>query len=185
LSSNFKGLSGKISFKNDTLLSELPVFEIINVVGKSYREIAFWSPEFGFSKNVSDQHDNMEVLGPIFWPGGLQTIPKGWSCSDEEKPLKIGVPAMGAFNQFVRVSYEQDLNRTFITGFSIEVFQAAVKRLPYQLPYVLVPFYDSYDNMVKQVYFKVVVGFFFFFGSYIFAFRCYLWHATFMINIDM
>ncbi|XP_040967828.1 glutamate receptor 2.9-like [Gossypium hirsutum] len=39
-------------------------------------------------------------------------------------------------------------------GFSVEVFEAVVKRLPYQLPYVLVPFYGSYDDMVEQVYSK-------------------------------
>jgi hypothetical protein len=182
LSSNFKGLSGKVSFKNDTL-SQVPVFQIINVVGKSYSEVAFWSPEFGFSKKVIE-HDSMEVptrngsaevlLDPIVWPGGMQKVPTGRSCSDEEKPLKIGVPAKGAFNQFVRVSYEQDLNRTIVTGFSIDVFEAAVKRLPYQLPYVLVPFYDSYDNMVKQVYYKVVVVFFFFFLVTIVAYICLL-----------
>ncbi|KAG7941464.1 hypothetical protein I3843_16G044700 [Carya illinoinensis] len=159
--SNFEGLSGKINFKKGTL-SQVPVFRIINVVGKSYKEIAFWSPEFSFLENFT-QYDSLKVtignssagfLGPIFWPGGLQTVPKGWTCSGDEKALKIGVPAKGAFNQFVKVTYEQDQNRTFVSGFSIDVFEAAVKRLPYHLPYVLVPFYGSYDDMVEQVYYK-------------------------------
>jgi hypothetical protein len=59
LSTNFEGLSGKISFKNSTL-SKLPIFEIINVVGKSYKEVAFWSPEFGFSEDFTE-HDREKV----------------------------------------------------------------------------------------------------------------------------
>ncbi|MBA0866832.1 hypothetical protein Goshw_024833 [Gossypium schwendimanii] len=126
LSSNFEGLSGRIRFRNTTLLKHLPTFQVINVVG------------------------------PIYWPGGLQTVPKGWTSFefDEDKPLKIGVPDRGAFNLFVKVSYDQGINGSYVTGFSVEVFEAVVKRLPYRLPYVLVPFYGSYDDMVEQVYSK-------------------------------
>ncbi|MBA0775279.1 hypothetical protein Gotri_010434 [Gossypium trilobum] len=98
----------------------------------------------------------MKELGPIYWPGGLQTVPKGWTSFefDEDKPLKIGVPARGAFNLFVKVSYDQGINGSYVTRFSVEVFEAVVKSLPYRLPYVLVPFYGSYDDMVEQVYSK-------------------------------
>ncbi|MBA0565921.1 hypothetical protein Golob_010776, partial [Gossypium lobatum] len=98
----------------------------------------------------------MKELGPIYWPGGLQTVPKGWTSFefDEDKPLKIGVPARGAFNLFVKVSNDQGINGSNVTGFSVKVFEAVVKRLPYRLPYVLVPFYGSYDDMVEQVYSK-------------------------------
>ncbi|XP_022766476.1 glutamate receptor 2.7-like [Durio zibethinus] len=161
LSSNFEGLSGRIRFENASLLQH-GTFQIINVVGKSYREIAVWSPEFGFREN-SDIHEgensrfgnrSMKELGPIYWPGGLQTVPKGWTSGAEDKPMKIGVPARGAFNQFVRVNYDQDKNGSYVTGFSIEVFEAVVKRLPYHLPYMFVPFYGSYDDMVEEVYSK-------------------------------
>jgi ionotropic glutamate receptor NMDA 1/ionotropic glutamate receptor len=59
---------------------------------------------------------------------------------------------MGAFKQFVRVTFDQTQNATCVTGFTINVFEAVVKRLPYNLPYVLVPFYGTYDEMVEQVY---------------------------------
>ncbi len=161
MSSNFEGLSGKIGFENGTLL-QIPVFRIIKVVGKSYREMGFWSPKFSFSDKFIE-HDGMKVgivngsaglLPQMFWPGGLQTVPKGCACSAVEKPLNIGVPARGAFNQFVRVSYDQDLNRTFVSGFSIHVFEECVKYPPYELPNVFVPFYASYDDMLQQVYYK-------------------------------
>nr|KJB58505.1 hypothetical protein B456_009G212500 [Gossypium raimondii] len=140
LSSNFEGLSGRIRFRNTTLLKHLPTFQVINVVGE----------------NTTFGNMTMKELGPIYWPGGLQTVPKGWTSFefDEDKPLKIGVPARGAFNLFVKVSYDQGINGSYVTGFSVEVFEAVVKRLPYRLPYVLVPFYGSYDDMVEQVYSK-------------------------------
>ncbi|XP_042015457.1 glutamate receptor 2.5-like isoform X2 [Salvia splendens] len=137
-------LSGKLIFKNG-FLSQKPVFHIVNVIGKSYREVAVWSPELGFS---GDQ------LHSIFWPGGERSVPKGWSLGSRERPLRIGVPARGMFNQFVKVTYDSGRNSTRITGFSIEVFEAAVKKLAYDLHYELVPFNGSYDEMVAQVHNK-------------------------------
>ncbi|KAK9928477.1 hypothetical protein M0R45_025610 [Rubus argutus] len=75
VSIKFQGLSGIMEFKNG-MLSQPPTFQIINVVGKSYREIAFWSPSFGFSEDLmkhSDMkektnRDSVQVLGPIYWP---------------------------------------------------------------------------------------------------------------------
>ncbi|KAJ0087088.1 hypothetical protein Patl1_08941 [Pistacia atlantica] len=66
----------------------------------NYREIAFWSPSFGLS-GISSGNNSVIELGPIYWPGRMQTIPKGWNSGEEDKPLRIGVPAKGAFNQFV------------------------------------------------------------------------------------
>ncbi|KAL5558846.1 hypothetical protein UlMin_035057 [Ulmus minor] len=155
LSINFRGLSGKIRFKNGTL-SQSPTFQIINVVGKSYREVAFWSAANGFSENLVE-HNNGSIgalTGPIYWPGGQQTVPEGWILSDEENQLRIGVPAKAAFNNFVKVSYNEERNTTSTSGFSIDVFTAVVELLPYQLNYVLVPFNGSYDDMIKQVYYK-------------------------------
>ncbi|KAK3029450.1 hypothetical protein RJ639_037735, partial [Escallonia herrerae] len=145
LASNFKGLSGEISFKGSKL-AQLPTFQIINVIGKSYNEIALWSPKFG--------NGLVGEVGAVIWPGGGQTVPKGWSLGATKKALRIAVPARGAFNHFVKVSYDQDRNETYISGFSVDVFEAAVKLLPYHLPYVLVPHYGSYDEMVAEVYNK-------------------------------
>ncbi|XP_004238151.2 glutamate receptor 2.9 isoform X1 [Solanum lycopersicum] len=158
LLSDFEGLSGKISFKNG-MLYQKPTYRIINVIGKSYREVSFWSPEFGFSEDLVE-YNGMTLkignglegdLGSILWPGGKQTVPKGWTIGGLEKPLRIGVPARGAFNQFVKVKFNQERNETLIDGFSVHVFEAAVRKLPYYLPYVLVPFYGNYDEMVEGV----------------------------------
>ncbi|XP_058096307.1 glutamate receptor 2.7-like [Magnolia sinica] len=156
LSSNFKGLSGEIRFK-DGKLANAPVFQIVNVVGRSYREIGHWSPLFGFSEHAT--REGSAELGPVFWPGGPPSVPRGWTATidlvADEKMLRIGVPAKSAFTQFVKVRYDESRNETYVTGFSVRVFEAAVKRLPYRLPYELVPYNGSYDEMVQQVYLKV------------------------------
>ena len=171
LSSNHEGISGKISFKDRKLL-ESPTFKIVNVIGRSYNELAYWSPVSGFLENLLN-HEEMKttaktstvsgsrrvLLDNVNWPGGLKTVPKGWVYSNEERPLKIGVPAGDPCPQFVNVSYDQTLNQTHITGFSINVFEAVVKRLPYHLPFDLVPFYGSYDQIVEQVNNKVIIIF--------------------------
>ncbi|KAF8410063.1 hypothetical protein HHK36_002585 [Tetracentron sinense] len=168
LSSDFQGLSGEIQFKQGEL-SQISVFRIVNIVGKSYRELGFWSPKFSFSETL-DGHESGEkgassngtaqVLGTVYWPGSSQSVPVGWAMinfsNSEENPLRIGVPARGAFNQFVKVSYNDNRNGTInVTGFSVDVFEAALQYLPYHLSYILIPFNGSYDKMVEAVYHKV------------------------------
>ncbi|KAI9201307.1 hypothetical protein LWI28_021388 [Acer negundo] len=84
-------LSGKIGYKNGKL-AENSTFQIINVVGTSYREMAFWSPFFGFCETTIC-NKSVKELSPVYWPGGLRKVPKGWSSRIEEQPLKVGVPA--------------------------------------------------------------------------------------------
>jgi len=156
-------ISETILSKNGQLL-ESPTFNIINVIGKSYREMAFWSPSLGFSKNIAgynkvmeintNNDDLNEVFKTVYWPGELISVPKGHN--NEERFLRIGIPSNGAFSQFVNVEYDQSKNETSISGFSINVFKAAVKRLPYDLNYTFSPFGGSYDEMVDQVYNKVL-----------------------------
>ncbi|KAF6175241.1 hypothetical protein GIB67_030459 [Kingdonia uniflora] len=150
LSSDYKGLSGK--------LSQQPTFCIVNVVGKSQVELGFWSKELGFSENERSGGESMEVLKPVYWPGGSRSVPRGWTALDSsdaaKKRMKIGVPSRPAFTQFVRVNYDHR-NHPHVTGFSVKVFDTVLKQLPYKLPYELVPFNGSYDDMVEQVYLKV------------------------------
>ncbi|XLR70476.1 hypothetical protein HN51_017595 [Arachis hypogaea] len=124
VATNHEGLSGKISFKDGKLL-EPSTFKIVNVIGRSYNELAYWSPESGFSENLVNQ------ISPS-------------STSD-----------LASGRVLVNVSYDQRLNQIHITGFSIHIFEAVIKHLPYQLPYDLVPFYGSYDDIVVQVNNKV------------------------------
>ncbi|KAJ4976935.1 hypothetical protein NE237_002041 [Protea cynaroides] len=164
LSSNFNGLSGEIRFE-DGELSNSPVLRIVNVVGKSYKELDFWRPEFGFSENLDDDNGTMEGLnGPVNWPGGLQRVPRGWVLPNDGKPMKIGVPNGTVFQKFVKVEQSENLNEPpFVTGFCVEVFKEAVKTLSqrYAITYEFHAFQGSYEELVDKVYYKdfdAVVG---------------------------
>ncbi|KAJ0081248.1 hypothetical protein Patl1_10590 [Pistacia atlantica] len=86
LSSNFSGLSGRIHFQEGELLNT-NILRIVNVVGRSYKELHFWLPTHGFSRtlNVSDKN-NSEV--------GDQTEGLAndviWAWVEEASPERMG-----------------------------------------------------------------------------------------------
>ncbi|XP_042501265.1 glutamate receptor 2.7-like [Macadamia integrifolia] len=170
LSSNFTGLSGEIQFE-DGELSNSPVFRIVNVAGKSYKELDFWTPECGFSESPGDHqcngtNYNMEGLsGPVDWPGGLQRVPRGWVLPSDLKTMKIGVPGIPVFEEFVKVEENKSPNLPpLVTGFCVNVFEEAVKILrqtKYSISYEFVAFNGSYDDLILKVYnkeFDAVIG---------------------------
>ncbi|KAJ1403834.1 Periplasmic binding protein-like I [Sesbania bispinosa] len=70
LLSNFTGLSGKIQF-NDHKIAPAHTFQIIGVIGKSYREIGFWSDGLGFSKTYgknASYSSSVKELGKVVNP---------------------------------------------------------------------------------------------------------------------
>ncbi|WCJ31135.1 glutamate receptor 2 [Euphorbia peplus] len=157
LSSDFEGLCGRIHFKNNKL-ADVPAFRIFNIVGKSYRELGFWSQEYGFNtkpvENINRKGKNMtieETLGAIYWPGGTTSLPTGLAETETNKQVRIAVPESSMFTQFVKVIRDVNQNVIYIGGFSIRVFEAAVRNLQYPLIYNLVPFYGSHDDMIKEV----------------------------------
>ncbi|GMY37628.1 glutamate receptor 2.9-like [Fagus crenata] len=161
LSSNFSGLSGKIHFEGNQL-SDTPILRIVNVVGKRYKEIDFWTPEFGFSMNPSmEKNDATNTLaGPVIWPGNLKrTHPKGWEMPTHAKPLKIGVPGITTFEKFVKVEYREKENN--YSGFCIEIFLKVVGLLPYSLPYKFEAYNGTYDDLLYHVFnqtYDAVIG---------------------------
>ncbi|KAF8408998.1 hypothetical protein HHK36_005069 [Tetracentron sinense] len=159
LGMKFKALTGEFRFA-DGKLAPAHIFEIVNVVGKSYRELGFWVDGLGFSKNINKgeaYNTSMGILGQVFWPGGPWSVPRGWDLPTiENRPLKIGVPAKTTFNQFVKVKYERSGGEPSITGFSIDVFKATVDRLPYHLSYQFVPYEGTYDALVQQISLKTI-----------------------------
>ncbi|CAL5412315.1 unnamed protein product [Camellia sinensis] len=155
LSSNFKGLSGDIRFDGGELSQQFPVFKIINVIGKSYNEVCFWSSKFGFSESVVGVNgsDSMKlwVVDSLYWPGKLvNVVPKGWAMPNEVKKLKIGVPAETAFEMFVKVVENSNGDKSYL-GLCIEVFEKVVEGLDYDLPYKFEPFHGSCDDLVLCV----------------------------------
>ncbi|XP_061997443.1 glutamate receptor 1.2-like [Rosa rugosa] len=174
LQTRFKGLSGEIQYVNGKLIPSEP-FEIVNVIGKGeIKRIGFWpckeevksgkgSPQQQLIHNGRNLASTID-LERIIWPGGSRRE----LSSSETLKLKIGVPVRIGFKELVRVEHDLQTNTTHVTGFSIDVFKAAIGALPYEVPYEFIPFEDAngnpagtYNDLVYQVYLKkydAVVG---------------------------
>ncbi|KAJ6673851.1 GLUTAMATE RECEPTOR 2.9 [Salix viminalis] len=167
---SFKGLTGDYHFVKWQL--QPSAFQIVNVNGNGGRGTGFWTPTKGLVKqlvpsNVANS-TSLSGISTVIFPGDPAVAPKGWVNPTEEKKLRIGVPLKSSFKQFVEVKKYPSSNTTNITGFCIDVFDAAVKALPYDLPYEYVPFAKpdgepagTYNDLVYQVYLKnfdAVVG---------------------------
>ncbi|PIA57961.1 hypothetical protein AQUCO_00500116v1 [Aquilegia coerulea] len=169
LSRKFNGVSGKIQFKEGEL-SRATVYEIVNVVGKNYVRLKFWSPHFGFSddnlnernttqeRNPSDDYEPMQVLGKqVNWPGELKRVPLGWVMPSNSKPMVIGIPG-NTLEMFVKVNDAEKVKNgeEKPEGFCIDLFNEALLLLNYDLPHKFVPFNKTYENLVDQVYLKKI-----------------------------
>ncbi|KAK1550707.1 hypothetical protein Q3G72_023474 [Acer saccharum] len=172
-STRFRGLTGDYSFVDGQLQSL--AFQIVNMNGYGTRGIGFWTPEkkvlMKKLMNSSTSNNNSASkpnLGPIVWPGDSTSVPKGWEIPTNQKKLHIGVPKKTGFTDFVKVEYDSTTNRSTVTGYCIDVFEAVMKALPYAVTYEYIPFEfpngmsaGTYDDLVYQVYlgnFDAVVG---------------------------
>ncbi|XP_058001494.1 glutamate receptor 2.8 isoform X2 [Hevea brasiliensis] len=163
LLTKYHDLSGKIQFINQEVAPKY-TFEIINIMGKSYRELGFWSNGFGFSKTIGKGANYTSSMNDyhVLWPGGPRDTPRGWTIRTSDNPLRIGVPTMSGYTEYVNVQQDRLGNNLSFTGFAIDVFHATLERLPFCLPYKFVPFNgNSYNELVKQIHLKnfdAVVG---------------------------
>ncbi|CAD5181023.1 unnamed protein product [Musa acuminata subsp. malaccensis] len=160
MGTRFRGLAGEFQLVDGQLQSS--AFEIVNVNGKSGRTIGFWTPGNGISRDLESTNDT--GLRSVIWPGEPKDVPKGWEMPTNGKKLRIAVPVKHGFDQFVKVTTDPATDRTTVTGFCIDVFQAVMDSLPYAVPFEYIPFpnsSESYDNFVYQVKLKnfdAVVG---------------------------
>ncbi|XP_062228309.1 LOW QUALITY PROTEIN: glutamate receptor 2.3-like [Phragmites australis] len=161
LDSDFDGLAGRFRFVDRHI--QPTFYEVVNVIGEKARGIGFWSPRSGLSRLMNSSASPRsglsragEVLKPVIWPGDSTTVPKGWDFPVNAKILRIGVPVRHDFKFFVNVNTDPDTNISSVSGYSIDVFEAAVKRLPYALRYEYIPVdcANSYNDLVSKVYFK-------------------------------
>ncbi|KAI5342434.1 hypothetical protein L3X38_010309 [Prunus dulcis] len=104
-------------------------------------------------------------LGPIIWPGDSLSVPKGWENPTNGKKLRVGVHVKDGFMELDKVMKDPSTNMTYVTGFGIDVFKAAVEMLPYALPYEFIPFAKSdrtsggtYNDLVYQIYLRTSVA---------------------------
>ncbi|KAJ4703591.1 Glutamate receptor [Melia azedarach] len=157
LSRNFSGLSGQICFRDGKILNG-ETLQIVNVVGKKYKELDFRLPKSA-SSSERDAGDVAEGLGDsVLWPGDLKRNPKGWVIPTKEKPIRIGVPKTTFFEKFVKITSVGNLsneNKLQFDGFSIELFRKVVAILDYDLPYDFVQHDGDYDSLISGVYDQV------------------------------
>ncbi|PUZ61851.1 hypothetical protein GQ55_4G310900 [Panicum hallii var. hallii] len=161
LETDFDGLAGRFTLVDRHM--QVPVYEVVNVIGDQAKGIGFWSPASGLSRilNSSTSHGQTKFsigAGEIQWPGGSKIVPKGWDLPVNGKIFRIGVPIRHDFKLFVSVDTIPGTNTVSVSGYSIDVFEAAVKKLPYALRYNYIPFdcANSYDNLVARVYLKEI-----------------------------
>ncbi|KAL5573317.1 hypothetical protein UlMin_022914 [Ulmus minor] len=156
LETNFSGVTGRVRFDQDRN-RVAGGYDVININRMATQTVGFWSNYTGFSvsppetleKNSDSQLD--QKLKNVTWPGGETNTPRGWVIADDEKPLRIGVPKRTSFVEFV-----SEYSNHEIRGYCTDIFIAARKLLPYEVPYKFVPYGDGhsnpkYDELVRMV----------------------------------
>ena len=155
LQTEFIGASGPIKFSKTGDI-EGASFEYINIVNKQLNTVGYWwanssgislkaPPNVELSAlntDISEDHTFLSYNGmpvnatrmSITWPGWSTEAPRGWTLPKNGSPLRIGVPKKaGAYSEVV--GDNTDSNNGTYHGFCIEVFEAALKYLPYAVPY--------------------------------------------------
>ncbi|KAG8050145.1 hypothetical protein GUJ93_ZPchr0009g1555 [Zizania palustris] len=99
--------------------------------------------------------------------GESTEIPRGWEIPTNGKKLRVGVHASG-YPEFVKTIKDPVTNATMASGLSIDIFEEAVKRLPFAITYDYLAFDTadaasawSYNDFVYQVYlqnYDIAVG---------------------------
>ncbi|XBH89408.1 hypothetical protein VPH35_081315 [Triticum aestivum] len=156
----FRGFSGEFDL-TDRQQHKTYVFQIINVVGRGWREIGFWTVKSGLSRQLKQdgfkktgQH-SMHDLNPVIWPGESTKIPMGWEIPTVGKKLRVGVRS-SKIPEFIKTYKDPVKNETTVSGLTIDIFEEAVKRLPFPLSYEYLEFdtadTGSYNDFVYHVY---------------------------------
>lgn len=85
---------------------------------------------------------------------------KVWAIPLEERRLQIGVPLNKGFNEFVRVEKDDDTTNEYkVTGvFTIEVFQAILRELPFKVEPIFHTLFSS-ANTTKKVLLRIMTVF--------------------------
>ncbi|KAG2607997.1 hypothetical protein PVAP13_4NG293900 [Panicum virgatum] len=127
-------------------LSTLKIFDggeqmLQQLLLTNFTEILYQKPP-----NTSAQQ-----LYNVLWPGDSTTTPKGWVFRNNGKALRVGVPNKASFKDLVSSRGPGN-----VTGYCIDVFNAAIKLLPYPTPVQFVTIGDgtknpSYIGIVQMV----------------------------------
>ncbi|VAI33556.1 unnamed protein product [Triticum turgidum subsp. durum] len=159
----FRGLSGDFDLTDGRQL-KVSVFQIINVVGRGWREIGFWNVKSGLSRELKQDYfkktgpASMPDLNPVIWPGESTEKPMGWEIPTGGKKLRVGVYS-SENPEFIKTYKDPVTKATTASGLSVDIFEEAVKRLPFPVSYDYIEFdtgdtatSGSYNDFVYQVY---------------------------------
>ncbi|CAF1863903.1 unnamed protein product [Brassica napus] len=159
---SFRSLVGKHLCHLDNMdmiashVVESSTFEIINVIGDEERIIGLWTPSSGLVNAKSNKTTSFlgKRFGPVIWPGNSTVVPKGWEIPTSGKKIKVGVPVNKGFLNFVEIKTNPISNLTTVRGYAIDIFEAALKELPYSVipQYGFEPPGDNYNDLVYQVF---------------------------------
>ncbi|KAF5956877.1 hypothetical protein HYC85_004102 [Camellia sinensis] len=133
LGMNFTGLTGQIQFDTQKNLI-LPAFDIHNISGNGSQRIGYWS-----------NYSSLSVIAPKI----LYMMPSNTSTSNQhlDNPLRIAVPNRVSYLEYAT----KDKGPLGVKGYCIDVFEAAVKLLPYAVPHT----YTLYGN---EIYIIIVTN---------------------------
>ncbi|XP_021753242.1 glutamate receptor 3.2-like [Chenopodium quinoa] len=159
LGTNMTGLTGPIWYNPDRALAN-PSYDVINIVGRQMRQIGYWANYSGLSviapETLRERPQNRsgasQKLRSVVWPGGTKNQPRGWVFPRDGRKLRVGVPRRVSFPDFVYVDNQTHVPR----GYCIDVFEAAIKLLPYAVPHEFIFFGDghrnpSYSDLVSRI----------------------------------
>ncbi|KAF2300830.1 hypothetical protein GH714_017660 [Hevea brasiliensis] len=158
---SFKGLTGDFHFVNQQL--QPSPFQIVNINGKP-KGIELSIKEKRLVRKLqatTNPRENSPSLAPSAQPMDLTCVPMELEIQ-KKNWLRIGVPVKEGFLEFVKVRRNPITNKTTVSGYCIDVFDAAMKGLPNAPPYCYIPFAKpdgesagSYDKLVYQVFIGV------------------------------
>ncbi|KAH0854533.1 hypothetical protein HID58_063674 [Brassica napus] len=147
----FKGLAGEFKLINRQL--ESSTFEIINVVGDEERIVGSWTPSSGPVNAKSNKTTLFLGKSNMAWE--LDRCSKRLGDSNNGKKIKVGVPVKKGFINYVEIKTDPISTVTTTTGYAIDIFEAALKKLPYS---VIPQYYgyespeNNYNHLVQQLY---------------------------------
>ncbi|RLM87521.1 glutamate receptor 2.8-like [Panicum miliaceum] len=150
----FDGLGGRFELVNGDLA--VPAFRVVNIMDNAKeRSLGFWTPKHGLHRRLDGGASaSNSGLAPVIWPDDSAVVPIGWVQPTSSRKLRVAVPGSvdPGYWPIMHLDVDPATNRTVAGGFVIEVFEAAVRLLPYALPfeYVLVGSM-RYDCLVEKV----------------------------------
>ncbi|KAM0913366.1 hypothetical protein ACQ4PT_012220 [Festuca glaucescens] len=150
----FDGLGGRFELVDGELVA--PAYRVLNIMeGGKERGVGFWSPRYGLTRHVGHASNTPGgELAPVIWPGESTVRPSGWVQPTNARKLRVAVPGnvSDSYRPILHLTVDPVTNQTTAGGFVIEVFEAAVRLLPYALPFEFVKAESQpYDSLIMGV----------------------------------